>query len=127
MKLKKVLGAILVVALLLAFASPTFAYTATRSISSSTTTSHIVVHNVARSYSSYSLSNASITTSGSATKLTVRPYKTDDVTKVANATTYKAGSLSGGKPYWSGAPSYICIMCNSDANDYVSVYGLWKF
>lgn len=127
MKLKKVLGAILVVALLLAFASPTFAYTETRIISSSSTNGHFVEDNVARSYSSYSLSNATITTSSSATKLTVRPYKTDQTTKVANATTYKSGSLTGGKPYWSGAPSSIAIKCNSDANDTVAIYGLWKF
>lgn len=133
MKIKKIIAAALVTVMMLAFASPAFAYSTTviGTNESASGNDYWHNHNVTRSYSAFSLSgNVSIHAYGNATSLTVRAYEEDSQgqhTRLSNAKTYKAGALSGGQSYWS-LPSKICIKCNNDSQgNWVYVYGTWKF
>lgn len=128
MKIKKLFASVLVVALLLLFVSPTYAFT-TDEVTATSSSSTWFVHGQHRDYSGFSLSGpAGLDTEyGHATKLTVRAY-TIDHTKLSNAKTYKSGSLSGGQSYWS-LPTYLCVKTNHDysGNDTIYVRGTWRF
>lgn len=73
-------------------------------------------------YLSYYCAGSSF--SGPATKITVRP-KTSSGTNAANATTYAAGALSGGKQYFS-SHSQVDMWANTNVyNIAAGITGYW--
>lgn len=139
---KKLFASLIALLLLCAFITPAYAYS-TSSIGTNQSADgndYWHAHGVTRSYSSFSLNNPTPTTTpyiyppnGNATKLTVRAYKDSSNgahtshTRISNAKTYKAGSLSGGQAYWS-TPEELCIKCNNNSQgDWIWVVGNWLF
>ena len=127
MKLKRFIASILIIVMMTAFTTSAFAESFTETFSAYSTTSTWLRKNVARDNAAFSLSGTWIRTYGSATSLTIRPYKTDGTTKLSNAKTYRSGAISGGQTYWSNPPFVIWIKGNSDASNLVEVRGVWSF
>ena len=124
--MKKVLVLFLIAVFMLAILPTAFAYDGSRSVYAYSTTSVRTWGNIPCDYSGYSCSGTSFSGSGDVTKVTVRP-KTASGVNAANATTFSASVLSGGKDYFSDYAA-VDLWANTDVYNFGgSITGYWKF
>ncbi len=125
--MKKVLALFLIAVFMLAILPTAFAYVGSKSVYAYSTTSVRTWGNISCDYSGYFCSGTSFSGSGDVTKVTVRPKTTGGV-NAANATTFSASALSGGKDYFSSDYATVDLWANTDVYNFGgSITGYWKF
>lgn len=123
MKTRKLLATMLVVVLLFAFSSSAFAASRLTITANSPSSKPLVT--VTRHDTRFGIIDGSWSSSGSATKLTVRAYVGS--VRNSNAMTFKSGSLTNHRDYWDCTPTTVTIYGNTDATGSASVSGDWTF
>ncbi len=112
MKRKKLFALGLVLLLAFTLVAPTFAETI---LTYSTSSSPVLTHKHV-THTGWYITGSQLTFSGSATKVTYRPYSSGDlVIRVSNAKTFDCDNLSGGNSYWG--------VLNANSIEYVDLYG----
>lgn len=119
--MKKTIATVLVCAIMLGLIANANALALT-GYSTSTTS----IYTTMRTKAYFNVASSTITTSGSATKLTLRAYKFGG-SKNSDARTYKSGEATGGQYYWDASVSSIDMRGNIDASGWVKVDGTWVF
>lgn len=120
--MKKIITTVLVFVMMLALTSNAFALSLT---AYSTNTATLYTTTRVKTYFK-SLTGNTFTSSGSATKLTVRAYTTGG-SRNSNAKTYQSGSVTGGQNYWDATVSRISMRGNTNASGWARVSGGWEF
>ena len=120
--MKKIITIVLAFVMVLTLTSSAFALSLT-AYSTSTTS----LYTTARGGTHFeSLDGNTFSSSGSATKLTVRAY-TSGGSRNSGAKTYQSGSVSGGQNYWDATVSTVDMRGNTDASGWARVSGSWEF
>ncbi len=120
--MKKIIATVLVIVMMLGLTSNAFALALT---AYSTTTTSLYTTTRVKTYFK-SLVGNTFTSSGSATKLTVRAY-TSGGSRNSSAKTYQSGSVTGGQDYWDATVSTVDMRGNTDASGWARVSGSWEF
>lgn len=119
--MKKIIATVLVVVMMLGLTSNALALALT---AYSTSTTSLYTTSRVRTY--FDVTNATFSSYGSATKLTVRAY-TSGGSRNSDAKTYQSGSAWGGKAYWDASVSTTDMRGNTDASGWTRVSGDWVF
>lgn len=124
--MKRKIAATLVAVFMITTMSSALAYSGNKTVYAYSTTAVRTWGEITCSHDAYSCSGTSFSGSGSVTKITVRP-KTSSGANAANATTFSASVLSGGKDYFSSY-STVDLWANTDVYNFGgSITGYWRF